>query len=251
MRFIHQAPRLVIAVVMLAAGFAASMGAIAVASDNTGEIYYACVNSKNGSINIVGEQDTCKKNENLITWNEKGLKGDPGPQGPAGPQGAQGDPGPQGEPGERGPNGEAGPQGEIGPQGETGERGPQGLTGETGPQGPAGPQGPKGDRGAQGPAGPSVASGAQVVSNTNEKSAIDLFTTVSVSCPAGKVAVSGGYELESTNVWGEDIADSIRVRDFKPLLSNGTPTGWQVHATRPLNNVYGWTVTVHAICVQG
>jgi hypothetical protein len=40
--------------------------------------------------------ETCKGSETKLTWNQKGAKGDPGPQGPEGdpgPQGPKGDPG--------------------------------------------------------------------------------------------------------------------------------------------------------------
>jgi len=123
-------------------------------TDNT--VYFGCVNNDSGAIKLFLQETECKKNEFAVTWNQKGLQGDPGPQGPQGdpgPQGPQGDPGPQGLQGDPGPQG---PQGEPGPQGPQGEPGPQGLQGDPGPQGPQGdpgPQGPQGDPGPQGPQG--------------------------------------------------------------------------------------------------
>lgn len=72
----------------------------AVAEDTV--TYYACVNDKNGSINIINEEETCKKNESRISWNEQGPKGDQGEIGPEGPAGPQGDQGIQGEQGNNG-----------------------------------------------------------------------------------------------------------------------------------------------------
>ena len=52
--------------------------------------------------------ETCKKDEVMVTWNQKGQKGDTGPQGPAGPQGPTGAQGPAGANGSNGANGIAG-----------------------------------------------------------------------------------------------------------------------------------------------
>jgi hypothetical protein len=59
----------------------------------------------------------CRSNELAVDWNQKGAKGDPGPQGP------KGDPGPQGPKGDQGIQGEPGPKGDTGPQGPAGEAG--------------------------------------------------------------------------------------------------------------------------------
>src|SRR5262245_23057459 len=59
-------------------------------------------------------RETCRRNEALITWNAKGLKGDKGLQGDPG---AKGDPGPQGAPGEKGEKGDRGDVGPTGPSG--------------------------------------------------------------------------------------------------------------------------------------
>ena len=111
------------------------------APDGTINACYA----KSGNIRIVEQGETCKANEDPITWNQKGVKGDPGATGPAG---ATGPIGPEGPTGQTGPEGPAGPAGPEGPEGPAGPAGPEG------PAGPAGPAGPKGDTGATGPAGP-------------------------------------------------------------------------------------------------
>jgi hypothetical protein len=126
-----------------------------------GGVAYATIPSSSGVINGCYEKRTgilrvidaqagakCLSIETPISWNQQGLKGDPGVAGPIGPAGAQGAPGAQGE---------AGPRGETGPKGEPGEVGTQG---DPGPQGPAGPQGPQGVPGPQGPAGPGSVSRA-------------------------------------------------------------------------------------------
>lgn len=130
-----------------------------------------------GQVRIIGPNDTCRRNETLITWNitgPQGPKGDPGPQGVPGPAGPQGLPGAQGLQGPKGDVGPIGPQGPQGPKGDTGlqgpvgpvgPQGPKGDTGATGPQGAPGVQGPQGEpgpigaQGPQGPQGPAAASG--------------------------------------------------------------------------------------------
>jgi len=86
---------------------------IALAEDTV--TYYACVNNASGTIFMVEENETCKNNDTLITWNHRGPKGD---QGDLGIQGPQGDIGP------------AGPQGEQGPQGIQGIKGDSGISSE-------------------------------------------------------------------------------------------------------------------------
>ncbi len=146
---------------------------------------YACVIPSDGTIRIVSDPANCKKNEELLSWNITGQKGDPGLacwdlngngledvdedinqdnlwdtvdcKGSQGDPGVQGDPGIQGPQGDIGPAGPAGAQGEAGPigaQGEMGPVGPQGIAGPAGPMGEAGPAGPAGPQGDIGPAGP-------------------------------------------------------------------------------------------------
>ena len=76
--------------------------------------------------------------------------------------------------------GPQGPQGPVGPAG-----GPAGPAGPAGAPGPAGPAGPAG---ARGPAG---VSGFQLVTDSATFSGNGM-QTLSVSCPAGKVALGGG-----------------------------------------------------------
>src|SRR5688572_4825684 len=86
----------------------------------SGQVIYACVHQGSLFPRIIAATDTCRNNEQLITWNvqgpagaqgpagEQGAEGPEGPTGPQGPQGAQGDPGTAGQFGEtvnrRGPD---------------------------------------------------------------------------------------------------------------------------------------------------
>lgn len=100
----------------VAGGTAALAGTISsiVGSDGT---INGCYQKQNGQLRVVARGDSCGPSELGLQWNQKGPKGDPGPQGL---------------------------QGDVGPQGPAGETGPAGPTGATGPQGPAGPQGAAG-----------------------------------------------------------------------------------------------------------
>lgn len=251
----------------LALVLAFSAGSAMVASGNTaGTTFYGCLAS-NGSIyavNLTGVAG-CKKGDLQIKWNERGEQGLPGPagaQGETGPAGPSGPVGPAGAQGEQGPAGPEGPpgasvQGEAGPQGPEGPAGPQGDQGEPGPQGPPGqqgapgPQGPAGPTGPQGPPGPGGLSNIHVVSATIARSATESQAVVSAACPVGFLAIDNGYILESTNLLGGSEANSIHIREFKPLLGNNAPVGWQITAERPLgSSVFGWTVTVYATCAR-
>lgn len=46
--------------------------------------YYACVNNSSGTIRMRREGKSCKNNETLIDWNQRGPAGPPGPQGEPG-----------------------------------------------------------------------------------------------------------------------------------------------------------------------
>jgi hypothetical protein len=157
-----------------------------------------------------------------------GLDGAVGPMGPTGAEGDQGIPGETGAQGEVGPTGatgaagaqgEAGPTGAEGPKGDTGAVGPTGAIGPAGPAGAAGPAGSagaKGETGATGPAGPTgpqgpigdIGSIETVVGGTNTGS--KQFT---VTCPVGKHAVSGGFNIQGS------VTASFRSD------STGDPTG--------------------------
>jgi hypothetical protein len=100
----------------------------------------------------------CPSGTAKVTWAIKG------PQGPKGATGAQG------------PKGDKGDKGDPGIQGVQGLIGPQGIQGLTGPQGPAG-----------------GLAGYEVVEKTiGAGDLLGLTNQVTVVCPTGKMALSGG-----------------------------------------------------------
>ena len=74
----------------------------------TGQVIYACVHQGSLFPRIIGATDTCRNNEQLITWNVQGPAGLQGPAGEQGPEGPEGPTGPQGAQGAQGDPGTAG-----------------------------------------------------------------------------------------------------------------------------------------------
>jgi hypothetical protein len=70
--------------------------------------------------------------------------------------------------------------------GQTGPQGPKGDTGAAGPQGPTGPPGPAGPMGGL--------SSYQYVNGGLSVASSGAFTWKALWCPAGTVALSGGYD---------------------------------------------------------
>jgi len=126
------------AAILLAAAAGATLAASTVGGTESAATITACRQVVTGYLRVPSKGAGCRHQEEPLTWNVKGPKGDPGSAGPPGPEGPAGPPGP------------AGPQGAAGPRGATGERGPAGEAGSVGPQGPAGPQGPQGPKGDPG-----------------------------------------------------------------------------------------------------
>jgi hypothetical protein len=133
---------------LVGAATMAAVGGVAYATipDSNGVIH-GCYTTKGGILRVIDTSvgQSCTSFETPITWNQKGPKGDTGPQG------LRGDAGPAG------PKGDAGPAGAQGPNGDTGPPGPKGDTGQTGSQGPKGDTGPAGSQGPPGPPGPAGA----------------------------------------------------------------------------------------------
>lgn len=138
-------PRTLLRVLVPLALLAAVAGAALAATGDRGhsntETITACASKSSGKLRVVSAGRSCRSHEHRLTWNVRGLKGDPGPAGPIGATGPAGEQGAQGPAGERGPQGEQGTQGAPG---EAGTSGPPGPEGAAGPQGPAGPQGEPG-----------------------------------------------------------------------------------------------------------
>ncbi len=101
----------------------------------------------------------------------------PGSEGTEGPEGPMGPPGPEGPPGEQGLPGPAGPDG---PQG---QQGPQGL------------QGPPGLQGEQGPPGTAGFDFKYVTKEFGRVVQVNDTMFVTVTCPDGMEAISGGFVL--------------------------------------------------------
>ena len=89
---------------------------------------HACLNPGNGTIYVVGANQSCGPNQTALDWNIQGPQGLQGEQGPQGPQGPIGPVGTAGQDGAQGPAGPVGPQGATGPQGPQGPAGPTNLT---------------------------------------------------------------------------------------------------------------------------
>ncbi len=119
----------------------------------------------------------------------------------------------------------------------TGPAGPAGETGPAGPAGPAGgPEGPQGPAGPEGPAGPAGVSGYEVVSDGANLNGSGL-KTVSVACPAGKVAVSGGARSEASLV-------------LSGSYPSDTGSGWSAVVSRSGKARGAYAVTAFAVCAN-
>jgi hypothetical protein len=170
--------------------------------------YYACLTKRTGTVKVINyPKKRCAKGHKLIKWSVKG------PVGPQGPQGVQR---------------------------------------------PQGAQGPKGDQGPAGPADwnaiPNISAGFADGVDNDGVTAVKVKTVVSptpitiypggfafayADCPAGFLAVGGGYMVVDGYV---DVfvfksaagdADTWQVRAWKPDTSPGSVTiRAQVHCLR-------------------
>ena len=161
----------------------ASATAFAGASARAAGVIVGCQKPGNGFLRVVRDADDCRRNERIVTWNERGAAG---PQGPAGPAGA---PGPAGL---QGPKGDAGAAGAVGPAGPIGPAGSAGAAGQAGPVGPAGPAGAQGPAGPQGPAGAAslgALDGSACTRFDNAAGTLDIVVTsanlIELRCVAG------------------------------------------------------------------
>jgi hypothetical protein len=116
---------------------------------------------------------------------------------------------------------------------EQGIQGPVGESGATGPQGEAGPQGTAGPQGEPGPAGPPGLSGLERVE-------IELQINPGQSgqfvarCPAGKIAISGGYRTlaqaanDGTGLWVSRNGFTPGLQEWFVALANRTTVAFYV-----------------------
>ena len=68
----------------------------------------ACAAKSTGQLRLLGDGDTCRGNETLVTWSIEGPKGDTGAPGTPGAKGDKGDTGDTGPAGATGATGAAG-----------------------------------------------------------------------------------------------------------------------------------------------
>ena len=126
-------------------------------------LYTACKLKATGTIRLIDPSgpsssllSRCTSYETQITWNQKGLKGDPGLTGANGTSGVDGKDGLAGPKGADGTNGVNGNNGPAGPKGDNGASGADGQPGAPGQDGQPGAQGQAGPPGQAGPATDSV-----------------------------------------------------------------------------------------------
>jgi Collagen triple helix repeat (20 copies) len=150
-----------------------------------------------------------------------------------------------------------------------GKAGPRGYTGPEGPQGPTGATGATGAQGSTGPQGPPGIANYQIVTETfcgpeptNLNPACSQFThsiqeldsnqAVTISCPAGTHALSGGYDLSQLLL--DPTGGPVSPQIDHPT---GDGTGWQfavygieisaINAGEP-GVVSPTTVTLSVVC---
>ena len=71
----------------------------------TRQALVACAKKKGGALRLVATAKNCRKTERVVTWNQEGLRGLPGPKGVAGDDGLDGEDGIDGEDGVDGEDG--------------------------------------------------------------------------------------------------------------------------------------------------
>jgi hypothetical protein len=119
----------------------------------------------------------------------------------------------------------------AGPQGAPGEKGPAGEKGAPGAPGEKGDKGDKGDPGANGVLDHEIVEGPDVVVNAGAS------VTSIVSCPAGKVALGGGYAVGTST--------DMVVNRTGPSSSSS----WFVRVTN--ESGANRTINAQATCVTG
>jgi len=106
---------------------------------------------------------------------------------------------------------------------------------------PAGPQGPQGEPGSQGPQGPQGGpgiSGFQIVDGPTVSVDPGRTSQSTVTCPAGKKAISGGYETGSSA--------NVTLNRTGPSTTAGT--AWYVRITN--NDAARKDWNAQAVCVN-
>ena len=163
----------------------------------------------------------------------QGVKGDKGEKGDQGIQGLQGIQGEKGDQGIQGIQGLKGDQGVQGEKGEKGEQGIQGIQGLVGPQGPVGPVGSVGPQGPQGIQGPSGMSGWEKVQGYSGTVREGTTTRLTVTCPAGKSVLGGGYMNPDTRGTNNSVLASFPASQFTWEVQIFNPSGSSSFAVVP------------------
>jgi hypothetical protein len=113
------------------------------------------------------------------------------------------------------------------------QQGIQGPAGAPGPQGEAGPQGEMGPQGVPGPAGPAGISGLQLVEVEMQINPGQSGQFVA-RCPAGKIAISGGYRTlaqaanDGTGLWVSRNGYTPGLQEWFVALANRTAVAFYV-----------------------
>jgi len=235
---------------ILALGLSATLAIVGVglsAIPDSDGVIHACYNNAgpnpNGQLRVIDAEAgaTCSKIEKALSFSQKGIKGDTGaPCLPTNPSCV----------------------GPPGPKGDKGDKGAPCLSTDPACVGPPGPKGDKGEPGQQGAPG-SATDGYEIVKKEYSRpgSTTGQFVEGTASCPAGKVAMSGGFRTSrSYTVYPPgfpppppievDHASIVALmRDSRPLDDG---TGWYVSANVDPDGSNFETVhlLVYAVCVN-
>jgi hypothetical protein len=210
-------------------GLTLGTNAFASIPDIRGTIH-GCYANKTGELSVRDTATThkCGSGMTALTWNQIGRVGPKGATGPRGVTGPKGSVGPRGA---QGPQGIAGPQGSVGPQG------PQGPTGNTGPQGDAGSPG---------------LSGYQLVSGSASALTTPFqVVNLSVSCPGGKKAISGGFFNSQTPLGNLPSTATLTILQEGNIdaASANYQSEWDITVKGPDGPSFP-TLTPYAVCVS-
>lgn len=125
---------------------------------------------------------------------------------------------------------------------------PAGAAGRPGPPGGTGPAGERGEQGQQGERGPAGANGVSgyVDSSTSYTMLLNggSGTIRTTTCPAGKRAVGGGFNLSGT--------DATVAKFFQVVISQRAPSDtaqWQVMVRNTDATARSLALVVTAVCV--
>jgi hypothetical protein len=203
-------------------------GGIAVAAIPGDEgVIQACYMKTSGNLRVIDPSlgKTCHPTKELaLSWNQAGIKGDPGPAGADGPKGDKGDPG---------ADGATGPAGSEGAKGETGATGPPGPQGIPGPVGPAGQPGPAGVPGYQ-----VVVEHGSILPQSGQG--------FRATCPHGKVVIGGGAYPDDQHFF--ELNDNIHLGAPERLFNETVYRAWRVWAENP-HLLHSRELDVYAICM--